>query len=45
MNTYLIHGPFGPPKSLTKTASRSLQPFLQGSLPWQTDRESMLFGR
>jgi len=38
---HLIHGPLGPPKSSTQTASRSIQPFLQGSLVWQdrlTDR-------
>jgi len=29
---YLIGGSLGPPDSLTQTASRSLQPFLQGSL-------------
>jgi len=35
---HLIHGPSGPAKSSTQTASRSVQPFLQGSLLWQTDR-------
>jgi len=28
----LIHGSLGPPESSTQTASRSVQPFLQGSL-------------
>jgi len=28
----------GPPESSTQTASRSLEPFLQSSLVWQTDR-------
>jgi len=32
LNPHVIHGPFGPPKSSTQTASRSVQPFLQGSL-------------
>jgi len=35
---HLIHGSLGPPESTTQTASRSVQPFLQGSLVWQTDR-------
>jgi len=38
LNPYLIHGPLGPPQSSTQTASRSVQPFLQDSLAWQTDR-------
>jgi len=38
LNPHLIHGPLGPPKSSTQTASRLVQPFLQGSLVWQTDR-------
>jgi len=29
---------FGPPESKSQTASRSVQPFLHGSLLWQTDR-------
>jgi len=29
---HLIHGSLGPPKFLTRTASPSIQPFLQGSL-------------
>jgi len=40
VNPHLIHGPLGPAKSLTQTASRSVQPFLQGSLVWQTDRQT-----
>ena len=35
---YLIHGSLGPPESSTQTASRSVQPFLQGSVVWQTNR-------
>jgi len=37
---HLIHGSPGPPKSSTQTAARSVQPFLQGSLVWQTDRQT-----
>jgi len=32
-------GSLGPPESSTQTASRSVQPFLQGSLVWMTDRQ------
>jgi len=35
---HLTDGSLGPPESSTQTASRSVQPFLQGSLVWQTDR-------
>jgi len=35
---YVIHDSLGPPKSSTQMATWSLQPFLQGSLVWQTDR-------
>ena len=46
---YLIHRDVGPPKSSTQTASWSVQPFLQGSLVWQTDRptdwQTMLLSR
>ena len=38
MDPHLLHGSLGPPESSTQTASRSVQPFLQGSLVWQTDR-------
>jgi len=31
---------FGPPESKSQTASRSVQPFLHGSLLWQTDRQT-----
>jgi len=37
---HLIHGFLGPPESSTQMASRSAQPFLQGSLVWQTDRQT-----
>jgi len=36
-NTY---GSLGPPESKTQTASRSVQPFLQGSIVRQTDRQT-----
>ena len=50
------HGGSGPPcntwflgptqvNPITQTASRSLLPFLQGSLVWQTDRQTTLLGR
>ena len=38
LDSRLIHGSPGPPESLTQMATRSVQPFLQGSLVWQTDR-------
>jgi len=38
LDPHLIHGSPGPPKSSTQKAARSVQPFLQGSLVWQTDR-------
>jgi len=34
----LIHGFLGSTESSTQTASWSLQPFLQSSIVWQTDR-------
>jgi len=34
----IIHDSLGPLESWSKTASRSVQPLLQGSLLWQTDR-------
>ena len=33
-----VHGSLGPPESGTQMATWSFQPFLQGSLVWQTDR-------
>ena len=36
LDSHLIHGSPGPPKSSTQTAARWVQPFLQGSLVWQT---------
>jgi len=39
---YIICGSLGPLKSVTRTASRSVQPFLQGSQSWQTDQQTML---
>jgi len=38
LDPHLIHGSLGPPKSSTQMASRPVQPFLQCSLVWQTDR-------
>jgi len=32
--------PWTPPESTTKTSSWSVQPFLQGSRSWQTDRQT-----
>ena len=40
LDPHLIHGSPGLPKSSTQTAARSVQPFLQGSLVWQTDRQT-----
>jgi len=37
-----VHVCLSPPKSSTQTESRSVQPFLQGSRSWQTDRQTML---
>jgi len=34
---HVIHGSLGPPESGTQMAIWSFQPFLQGSLVWQTD--------
>jgi len=41
---HLIHGSLGPTKSSTQTASRSVQPFLQDSLMWQTNRHTTVLG-
>jgi len=35
---HVVRGSLGPPKSGTQMATWSFQPFLQGSLVWQTDR-------
>jgi len=45
MDPHLIHGSLGQPESSTQTESRLVQPFLQGSLVWQTDRQTMLLDR
>jgi len=42
LNSHLILGPLGPPKSSTQTASWSVQPFLQGSLVWQTNINDLI---
>ena len=36
----LIHGSLDPPESAPQTASRLVQPFLQGSRTWPTDRHT-----
>jgi len=40
VHSHLTHAFLNPPESTTQTASRSVQPFLQGSLVWQTDRQT-----
>jgi len=40
INTTQDNGVLVPSESSTQTASRSIQPFLQGSLVWQTDRQT-----
>jgi len=37
LDSYITHASLRPPESSTQTASPSVQPFLQGSLVWQTD--------
>ena len=38
LDPHVIYGSLGPPESSTQMAVRSVQPFLQGSLVWQTNR-------
>jgi len=38
LDSHLIHVSPGPREFATQTASRSVQPFLQGSVVWRTDR-------
>jgi len=45
LDPHLICGSLVQPKSWTRTTARSVQPFLQGSLVWQTDRQTTLLGR
>ena len=47
LDPHLIRGSLGPTESSTQTASRSVQPFVQSSLVWQTDRQtrSVTIGR
>jgi len=40
VNPHLIHGFLDPPEPTTQTVSRLVQPLLQGSLLWQTDRQT-----
>jgi len=40
LEPHLIHGSLGSPESSTQTASWSVQAFMQGSLVWQTDRQT-----
>jgi len=37
---HLIHDSLGPPESVTKTASRSIQPFLHNSPVWPTQKQT-----
>jgi len=49
LEPHLTDGSLVQPESTAQTASRSVQPFLQGSLVWQidrqTDRQTTLLGR
>jgi len=38
--SHLLHSSLSPPKPITQTAFRSVKPFLQGSRPCQTDRQT-----
>jgi len=38
---HLIHGSLGPPESTRQSASRSVQPLLQGSWTWRTDSHTV----
>jgi len=40
LDSHLIHGSLDPPESSVQTASWSVQLFLQGSVLWQTDRQT-----
>jgi len=40
LNPHLIHGSLDAPESLTQTASRSVEPFLLGSVTILTDRQT-----
>jgi len=40
LDLHITHGSLGPPESSIQMASWSVQPFLQGSLVWQIDRQS-----
>jgi len=40
VHLHVTHAYLGSPESTTKTASRSVQPFLQGSRLWQTNRQT-----
>jgi len=42
LDPHLIHGSLGPLKLQSQTASRSVQPFLQGSRTWPTDQSTTL---
>jgi len=42
LDPHLTHGSPGWPAFSTQTASRSVQPFLQGSLVWQTEDATLL---
>ena len=40
LDPHLIHGSVIPPEFTSQTASRSVQPFVQGSRSYQTDRQT-----
>ena len=40
LEPHLIHGSLHPPESSTQTASPSVESFSQGSILWQTDRQT-----
>jgi len=44
VHPHVTHASLGPSESTTQTASPSVQPFLQGSQLWQTDRQTALVG-
>jgi len=44
VHPYVTHASLNPCEYKTQMASRSVQPFLQGSLLWRTNRHAMLLG-
>jgi len=45
LDSHLIHGSLGPAEFSTQIAPRLVQPFLQGLLLWQTDRQTTPLSR